>query len=654
MSTIPREVDTWESEARPVKRRAPLKPTAKEEQRAGPKSSSRLSLRMQRWKVDENEEGRSKFQQRITDTQPSGLRAVSSYLKASQKAASGPLSLAPTGLGTSKGAFENADNEHVTTAVQNDEQSVKVSKRLSITPVQELAEKSEVGGPQDVVFASQKDQCSTMAISEKNEATKELTQAAEPKGSREYEETYVMPGASSLHLEQSVNRGEISASIAGKETYENALSAKVEAPCQDAPPNRDDDDADKANPPAQNVPEAKDDGFDRQGFEENAKKGADQSDKESTERNDEENGEQDKADKPAPSEEAPSEGDNERNDGSGEPLELQQAAGATPAADNEPTAEIRKQELEGFTCTLYPESRFAIIIGLVCLIWISVVYFLASPKDQFDQTTEFSDSTRTPLTFPAQVETTMTALTGTVTKTTTHSEVPFNIYICSTDRCIDEGERLRQYITEQISPCDNFYQYVCSGWELDTPLRDFGQGIAISTDVFLEEKMAKALRDYILDERNVDVGATRMLYKACLRPAGNSFALLQREVFATLPVRTWPYSGTHMQSNDIWELAGTLLRRYGIVSILDVTIGVLRGHDDKTIELCYPRHLLKGDYANAEVLETFRSAVFEAAEEFGWSSAAESLISQVISVAQNLALLMDDVSSWDVQVWKFR
>ncbi|KAH8008851.1 hypothetical protein HPB51_005898 [Rhipicephalus microplus] len=332
---------------------------------------------------------------------PSGLRAVSSSLKASQKAASRLLSLAPTGLGTSKGAFENADNEHVTTAVQNDEQSVKVSKRLSITPVQDLAEKSQVGGPKDVVPASQKDQCSTMAISEKNEATEELTQAAEPKRSREYEETYVMPSASSLNLEQPVNRGEISASIAGKETYENELSAKVEAPCQDAPPNRDDDDADKANPPAQNAPEAKNDGFDRQGFEENAKEGADQSAKESTERNDEENCEQDNADKPAPPEEASSEGENERNDGS------------------------------------------------------------------------------------------------------------------------------------------------------------------------------------------------------------------------------------------------------------DVTIGVLRGHDNKTIELCYPRHLLKGDYANAEVLETFRSAVFEAAEEFGWSSAAESLISQVILVAQNLALLMDDVSSWDVQVWKF-
>ncbi|KAH7962878.1 hypothetical protein HPB52_018464 [Rhipicephalus sanguineus] len=440
------------------------------------------------------------------------------------------------------------------------------------------------------------------------------------------------------------DRGEVSTSIPGKENNEEK-SAKGE----DVPPKREehDDVVEKTKSSAQNVPDAKDDGSDKQKADENAEEGAEQSAKEeSDEHTGEENDEQGDVNEAAPPGEAPSEGDNEGNHGSGEP----EPPGPPLVAEVAPSAEIRKHDPEGFTCTLYPESRFAIAIALVCVIWIALVYYVASPKNQLDHTTDSSDSMRTPLTFPAQVETTVTAEAGTVT----HGEGPSNIYLCSTDRCIDEGEMLRQHISEQLSPCDNFYQYVCSGWELDTPVRDFGQGVAISTDVLLEEKIAAALSDYILDERNVDIGLTRLLYKACLRPTGNSSAFLQNEVFATLPIRAWPYNDTRMKPGDIWELAGTLVRRYGIVSILHVTIGVLHGRADRTIELSYPQHLfIKDDYANAEVLETFRSAIIEAAEEFGWSSEAESLTSQVISVAQSLADITDDSSTWEVLVWKF-
>ncbi|KAL1428025.1 hypothetical protein MTO96_000362 [Rhipicephalus appendiculatus] len=351
------------------------------------------------------------------------------------------LSLAPTGLDASKRASGDADGKHVTTAIQNEEQSTKMSKRLNVAPGQRFAEKSDVGGPQDGSSVSQKDQCSTLAISEKDKADEELTRVVERKGSCDYEETYVMPGPPS-HRKQSVDRGEVRASTALKENYENEQSAKVEVSSQDVPPKReDDDDADKAkSSSAQYAPDAKDDVSDRQGSEETAKESAEQSAKESAEQIGEGNDKHDDVDEAAPLGEAPLECDDEGDNGSGEPPGLLEAAGTTPAA------EIRKQDPERFSCTLY-----------------------------------------------------------------------------------------------------------------------------------------------------------------------------------------------------------------GIISILDVTIGVLHGHADRTIELTYPRHLLiEGDYANAEVLETFRSAVIEAAEEFGWSSETDNLISQVISVAQNLAdIIMDDRSNWEVLVWKF-
>ncbi|KAH6938670.1 hypothetical protein HPB50_011695 [Hyalomma asiaticum] len=449
----------------------------------------------------------------------------------------------------------------------------------------------------------------------------------------------------SLH-KRSSEHGVVDSNTTGRENSLKEKSAIVEASSRYVPPKREKDDADKTISSAQHTPDAKDDEAVKEGAEENTKESAEHSAKESAEHSGKENDQQGGGDEVAPPDEVPSEGDNERNSGGGEP--------EPQVADVAPAAEIRKQVPESGTCTLYPESRFAILIGLVCFIWIVVVYFLALPSNQGDRSTDNRDSTRTPLTFPTLVETPVTVAPVTTAETGTRSEVPSNIYLCSTDRCIDEGERLRRQINEEMSPCDNFYRYVCSNWELETPVQDFGQGVSVSADVLLEEAMAVTLGDYILNERNIDVGLARLLYRACLRPTGNSSAFLQKEVFAALPVRAWPYNGSHLKTDDIWDLAGALVRRYGIVSILDVTIGVQRGHTGRTIELSYPRHLfVKEDYANAEVLETLRSAVVEAAKEFGWSSEVSSLTSQIISVAQSLADIVDDSSSWEVLVWKF-
>lgn len=328
---------------------------------------------------------------------------------------------------------------------------------------------------------------------------------------------------------------------------------------------------------------------------------------------------------------------------------------AAPEAVNQmpeipPDAEFRKETAAaGGLWPLYPESRLAMLIGLVCLVWLLFVYLISSPHEDEIHTTE--TDRRTPLTFPTTPYSPPFTL-PTHIPLTTFSEEPLDVYLCSTDLCIKEGERLRRHISREWSPCNNFYRYVCSSWE-DARAENFGDGVAISVDTAVEEALAGSLRDYILDERNSGVGLVRDLYRTCVDLSGETSVFLHKEVFATLPIRTWPFNSSYWHAGDIWRMAGLLIRRYGIVSLLDVFVGVQRGRANHTVELSYPRHLYFNEWPNSVVLETLKSAVLEAAQEFGRVNEAETLMMHVVSVVKTLAEIGNTKDVWTVMLQNF-
>ncbi|KAL1428030.1 hypothetical protein MTO96_000367 [Rhipicephalus appendiculatus] len=170
-----------------------------------------------------------------------------------------------------------------------------------------------------------------------------------------------------------------------------------------------------------------------------------------------------------------------------------------------------------------------------------------------------------------------------------------------------EGRRLRQHMNREYSPCDNFYRYICEKRPI-TPGQAYGDGAFSSADILLEEFLASALRDYVLNEHHRDVAPVRTLYSACLRPTSNSLTDIQREAFGKLPIGRWPYKGNSLLTSDIWQTAGLLVRRFGVVSILEVSFGIKPDTTRPTIELRYPRYLYFDDYSLGGV-ETLRDAV---------------------------------------------
>ncbi|KAH7965598.1 hypothetical protein HPB49_008862 [Dermacentor silvarum] len=98
------------------------------------------------------------------------------------------------------------------------------------------------------------------------------------------------------------------------------------------------------------------------------------------------------------------------------------------------------------------------------------------------------------------------------------------------------------------------------------------------------------------------------------------------------------------KSSEIWRMAGLLIRRFGVITILEVSLGVKPDRTaGPTVELSYPRYLRIEDYSLGGV-DTLRGAVLEAARHLGSSDDADNLVSQVMSVATTLATLAGNMT----------
>ncbi|KAL3218050.1 hypothetical protein MRX96_031839 [Rhipicephalus microplus] len=313
-----------------------------------------------------------------------------------------------------------------------------------------------------------------------------------------------------------------------------------------------------------------------------------------------------------------------------------------------PPSEMTRMELTAIPkqqwCT---DVNLAMLTGVVCIVWIVVVFL----------TTRVDSTTHTHVP-PRALELPFNTVSYTVPSDAFHqTDLPAStqlspqISMCSSNLCVQEGNRLRQHMNREYSPCDNFYRYVCEKHPI-TPGQPYGDGAFTSVDILLEEFLASALRDYVLNEHHRDVASLRALYNACLRPTSNSFTDIQQEVFDKLPIGKWPYKRNNLRTSDIWQTAGLLVRRFGVVSIIEVSFGIKPDTTSPSIELRYPRYLHFDDYSLGGV-ETLRDAVIEAVRELGSSDDADNLVAQVTFVATTLATLASNGTTRQVLYIKY-
>ncbi|KAK8779360.1 hypothetical protein V5799_019299, partial [Amblyomma americanum] len=306
-----------------------------------------------------------------------------------------------------------------------------------------------------------------------------------------------------------------------------------------------------------------------------------------------------------------------------QPLPL--AAEADQEADTESKQDMDEilRELENQTTVIYPESNLVVVLAIVCIVWICVIVLLSRGSGPGWQS---GSSTLTPP-IPS------TDITPSVVP-------PTRSYECSTDSCIKDGEYFAGLLNHDVSPCDNFYQYVCSHWENLMQNPAAGIGVATSIDTMMEDIMHTNVLEYILDSTHNDVVEAKRLYQACMTKHGDESTIELRQLFATWPpAQRWPVeSEVTVTVFDVWSAAARLMREFGLAALVGVQAAIDKTYGQSVIELQLPRLLFfRGDDQHSAIVSLFQAAISESAQLFNTSGMLYELTSDVMAVFKSIA-----------------
>ncbi|KAK8780462.1 hypothetical protein V5799_018198 [Amblyomma americanum] len=184
--------------------------------------------------------------------------------------------------------------------------------------------------------------------------------------------------------------------------------------------------------------------------------------------------------------------------------------------------------------------------------------------------------------------------TRTTTTATTSTTVGFSAYLCNTKPCLREGDYLKQLLNGAERPCTNFYRYVCERWS-PGPIATASQpDILWSRDTILEREMEAEAIKYVTSNPE-SVRPIQALLQACNdRLLASSSVAEMRLLFRRWKIDEWPLPAyTSRPWDDVWILAGDLLRDVGLAALVDVFLARDPSGDQRAviaIDLPEPLH----------------------------------------------------------------
>ncbi|XP_077507909.1 membrane metallo-endopeptidase-like 1 [Amblyomma americanum] len=314
-----------------------------------------------------------------------------------------------------------------------------------------------------------------------------------------------------------------------------------------------------------------------------------------------------------------------------EPEPQMQEFPPTPEPGPEPQEQSKQEideilrELEKQTTVMYPESNLVVVLAIVCIVWICVIVLLTYPDHgpAWPNASSAATTPRAPRTYPSQRVVPLT-----------------KAYRCSTDFCLKDGEYFAGLLNHEVSPCDNFYQYVCSHWELLMQNPVAGIGVATSIDTMMEDTMYTKVLEYILDTTHSDVIEAKRLYQACMSPHGDESNRELRQIFAAWPpAQRWPVENSVLVTVlDVWSVAARLMREFGLDALLGVQAALDNTYGQPVLELQLPRPLFfRGDEHRSAIVSMFRAAVSESVDLVQTTGMLYELMSDVMVVFKSIA-----------------
>lgn len=308
------------------------------------------------------------------------------------------------------------------------------------------------------------------------------------------------------------------------------------------------------------------------------------------------------------------------------------------AASDDIEAELPDMDVES-VIDIYPESHLVAAVAVMTIIW-TVALLLQSY-------TSHSERSTTEATSSQMVE---SAVTDTVIGTVSEES---NIYNCSTDYCLREGVYLGSLVNTGMSPCDNFYKYVCQSWESLTRPVHVSIGGAASLDTVLEERLELQVLNYVINKSNRDVLAARKLYRECTRSSKEMSIPALQEMFKHWVDFRWPlaYDVNNLREEHVWLVTARLIREFGVSALTRVTIAQHRSRKDAAVHLGPPHMLFFNGDPDMHLM--LMAAVRETVIAFGSEESVDAAAQGVMSVFTGLSHRHPKYFGSDVKVVQF-
>lgn len=172
-----------------------------------------------------------------------------------------------------------------------------------------------------------------------------------------------------------------------------------------------------------------------------------------------------------------------------------------------------------------------------------------------------------------------------------------NRHFCETKVCERESVYLTSYLDWSVSPCDDFYSFVCNHWKNLYP------EVGSSVDSLLVQKVEEDVYHAMTSQARTNnrLIKAQSIISACVHKPfteGHKTALV--DFMGDLGLRGWPFHRDTKTLHDVWKSTSLLLRNLGLAVLVSVKVEPDPENEERYIIALGDPDVLIGQYGSQE------------------------------------------------------